>query len=127
MDHLDGVCLVFPASFPPDVSLKEKLLDNFGEVFGRTRVLMLATFADMNDSQLLASAAELKIFKFNNSALYAAADTATDTATLDTTSQLDLGSKFWEVGQAFLEHFFRHFPMTSSAGITLTEEVASVF
>ena len=116
MDYLHGICFVSPAPFLPQVT--SGLLDAFGETYGRARLFMLATFADANDSRLLASAGELKIpfFKFNNSALY-----------LDNGEQQEVGAKFWEVGRAFLDSFFRQFPVTSSGGIALTKELFSKF
>ena len=126
IDHLDGVGFVVHAAQPHLTPAQVYIFDSILAIFGNDvseNIFMMITFADNQPPCVLESIKELlkgpihseKIFKFNNSALFAKnAGEGHDPR---------FNELFWEMSLDSFSKFFNEFPKAESVSLTLTREV----
>ena len=125
IDHLDGVGFVVQSSQARLTSTQEYIFDSILSIFGNDvsqNIFMMITFADAQRPPVLEAIKEAKIpshnerlFKFNNSALFAENDAEEYETTFD--------EMFWKMCFGSFSKFFEKFPKAESVSLTLTREV----
>ena len=122
IDHLDGIGFVIDASQARLTPTQKYIFDSILSIFGRdVSRNILITFADSQTPRVLDVIKESeipsqneKIFKFNNSALFAS-NVAQEGISYD--------KKFWEMNTSSLDKFFLEFPKSECISLHLTKKV----
>ena len=121
IDILHGIGFVAQASLARLTPTQKYIFDSVLLIFGKDivdNIFLIATFADANAPQVLASAQAANIpfkqcFKFNNSALFANSDT----------DGSEFNSMFWKMGTRCFDNFFVQFSKAEVKSLKLTREV----
>ena len=124
IDHLDGIGFVIDASQARLTPTQKYIFDSILSIFGRDvsrNIFLMITFADSQTPPVLGVIKESeipsqdeKIFKFNNSALFAS-NVAQEGISYD--------KKFWEMNTSSLDKFFLEFPKSECVSLHLTKKV----
>lgn len=124
IDHIDAVCFVVQAPLSRLSPTQSYVINSVYSLFGRDvadSIFILATFADVLSSPHVLSALDEakiqynKIFKFNNSALYA-----------NTTKQdekTSLNESLWKMGMESFNTFFSELESVNPVSLTLTKDL----
>lgn len=126
IDHLNGVGFVVQAARPRLTATQVYIFDSILEIFGNDvseNIFMMITFADNQRPPVLDAIKELpkvpshseKLFKFNNSALFAENDAEEYETSFD--------ELFWKMCLGSFSNFFEEFRKAESVSLTLTREV----
>ena len=125
IDHLDGVGFVVQSSQARLTSTQVYIFDSILSIFGNDvsqNIFMMITFADGQRPPVLEAIKEAKIpshseklFKFNNSALFAENDAKEYETSFD--------ELFWKMCLGSFSKFFEKFPKAESVSLSLTREV----
>ena len=124
IDHLDGIGFVIDASQARLTPTQKYIFDSILSIFGRDvsrNIFTMITFADSQTPRVLDVIKEFeipsqneKIFKFNNSALFAS-NVAQEGISYD--------KKFWEMNTSSLDKFFLEFSKSECISLHLTKKV----
>ena len=124
IDHLDGIGFVIDASQARLTLTQKYIFDSILSIFGRDvsrNIFTMITFADSQTPRVLDVIKESeipsqneKIFKFNNSALFAS-NVAQEGISYD--------KKFWEMNTSSLDKFFLEFAKSECISLHLTKKV----
>ena len=121
IDVLHGIGFVAQASLARLTPTQKYIFDSVLSIFGKDivdNIFLVATFADANAPQVLASARAANIpfkqcFKFNNSALFASSDS----------DGSEFNSMFWKMGTGSFDNFFVKFATAEVQSLKQTREV----
>lgn len=127
MDTIHGIGFVCKAPesrlTPTQKYIFNAILKNFGVDIG-DNIFLLVTFADGQRPPVLDAIKQAEIpvqpavFKFNNSALYAASQRTTSED-----GEEDFDAMFWRMGMKSFKDFFKHFEAAEAKSLQLTREV----
>ncbi|CAG0887783.1 unnamed protein product [Darwinula stevensoni] len=123
VDHLDGIGFVVQASQARLTPSQKYVFDCVLSLFGndvKDSIFLLATFADNQTPPVLTAVKEAsipcqKVFKFNNSALFA--------KVRDDELLKEFDQAYWKMGMQSFQEFFQEFKSATPVSITLTKEV----
>lgn len=124
IDHLDGIGFVIDASQARLTPTQKYIFDSILSIFGRDvcrNIFAMITFTDSQTPPVLDVIKETqipsqneKLFKFNNSALFASNVTQ---------EGISYEKKFWESNTSSLDKFFLEFPKSECVSLHLTKKV----
>ncbi|XP_071788739.1 uncharacterized protein [Asterias amurensis] len=135
IDHIDAIGFVVQASNVRLTQTQRYVFDAILSVFGKDivdNIILLATFADQKDPLVMAALKEAdipftwKLFKFNNSALFAEVRQPNQQGGDKTSSGKDHGkidTMFWDMGSESLKAFFQNVQTLEARSLILTKEV----
>ncbi|XP_071788607.1 uncharacterized protein [Asterias amurensis] len=135
IDHIDAIGFVVQASNVRLTQTQQYVFDAILSVFGKDiagNIIVLATFADQKYPPVMAALKEAeipftgKVFKFNNSALFAEVRQPNHQGGHKTSNGKDDGkfdTMFWEMGSKSLKEFFRNTQTLEARSLLLTKEV----
>lgn len=124
--HLNGIGFVTQSSLARLTPSQKYIFDSILSIFGKDvekNIFIMATFADGKKAQVMSAIKEAKIpysrlYKFNNSALFAGCED-NDVDDGDT----DFNELFWDMGMKSFKHFFTDFENADSVSLVLTKDV----
>ncbi|CAG0895439.1 unnamed protein product [Darwinula stevensoni] len=119
VDQLDGIGFVVQSSQARLTLSQKYVFDCVLSMFGidvKDNIFLLATFADNQTPPVMSAVKEAnipcrKMFKFNNSALFAQ------------NKEDEFGKAYWKMGSKSFKEFFLEFESTNAVSLTLTKEV----
>ena len=124
IDYLDGIGFVIDASQARLTPTQKYIFDSILSIFGRDvcrNIFAMITFTDSQTPPVLDVIKETqipsqneKLFKFNNSALFASNVTQ---------EGISYEKKFWESNTSSLDKFFLEFPKSECVSLHLTKKV----
>ncbi|XP_033624670.1 uncharacterized protein LOC117288081 [Asterias rubens] len=138
IDHIDAIGFVVQASNVRLTQTQRYVFDSILSVFGKDivdNIILLATFADQKDPPVMAALKEAdipftgKLFKFNNSALFAEVRQSNQQGGDKTSNGKDHGkidTMFWDMGSESLKAFFQNVQTLEARSLILTKEVLDV-
>ena len=121
VDSLNAIAFVVQSGLPRLNTAQQYIFDSIMKLFGKgiaNNFLIVATFADAGDPQVLSAIREAQIpvdhvSKFNNSALYAKC----------TGNDGRMNKFFWEIGKAGYKNIFDNINRMEPKSLTLTTNV----
>ena len=124
IDHLDGIGFVIQSSLAR-LTIEQRMFNSILSIFGNdvaSNIFMMVTFADASEPPVMAAIKEAniqfkKMFKFNNSALYASNSLGGDN------QDYNFNSMFWKMGTMSFQYFFEQFCGVEQISLYLTKEV----
>lgn len=124
IDHLDGIGFVIQSSLAR-LTIENRMFNSIMSIFGNdvaNNIFMMATFADASKPPVMTAIEEAKIkfkkiYKFNNSALFASNSSECGS------QEYDFNSMFWKLGINSFKHFFEDFCNVEQLSLYLTKEV----
>ena len=124
IDHLDGIGFVIQSSLGR-LTIENRMFNSIMSIFGNdvaNNIFMMVTFADASNPPVLTAIQEAKIqykkiFKFNNSALYA------NNSLEDKNHEYELNNILWKTGMNSYKSFFDDFSDVEQVSLYLTKEV----
>nr|XP_053648736.1 LOW QUALITY PROTEIN: uncharacterized protein LOC128699919 [Cherax quadricarinatus] len=136
IDHIDAVGFVVQASLPRLTPTQKYIFDQILSLFGKDikdNIFLLLTFADGQQPQVLSSIIESglpyqKLFKFNNSALYAnkteiEGNITTEVDSDDEENNGNFDEMFWQMGERSFKMFLQRMNVVESKSLLLTQDV----
>ncbi|XP_071788748.1 uncharacterized protein [Asterias amurensis] len=135
IDHIDAIGFVVQAAIVRLTQTQQYVFDSILSVFGKDiagNIIVLATFADQKYPPVMAALKEAKIpirgklFKFNNSALFAEVRQPYFQGGHKTSNGKDDGkfdTLFWDMGSTSLNAFFGNVRTLEARSLFLTKEV----
>lgn len=124
IDHIDGICFVVQAPLSRLTPTQAYVINSVYSLFGNdvaNNIFVLATFSDPVSAPHVQSALDEakilfnKMFKFNNSALYASTSRQDD--------KHSLNKLLWKMGMESFSTFFRELETVDPVSLTLTKDV----
>ena len=124
IDHIDGIGFVIQSSLAR-LTIENRMLTSIMSIFGSDvvdNIFMMITFADASKPPVMTAIKEAnvkfnKIFKFNNSAIYASNSSESGS------QEYDFNSMFWKLGMNSFKYFFEDFCHAEQVSLYLTKEV----